>query len=279
MISKNMSVALAALAAAALVPPATLAQDAAPSPALTYADMVDLADAAPLVVRAQIRKQAVVDPERAPGVAPGHARLYVEARTEALISGNAPLGESLRYLVDVPLDAKGKPPKLKKREVILFARAVPGRPGELQLVRPDAQLLHDPAIESRFRPVLAELVSADAPPVVTGVRDALAVEGTLAGESETQLFLETRNDGPVSVTVVRRPNMAPRWGVSWTEIVDQSARPPREGTLEWYRLACALPPELPGEANLSRDPRERAIAVQDYAFVIEQLGPCRRTRG
>lgn len=265
--------ALGAMAASAA------AQERPHPPTPSYADLVDLADRTPLVVRAQIRDQAVVEPERAPGLAPGYARLYIEARTSALIAGNAPLGESLRYLVDVPLDAKGKTPKLKKQDVILFARPVSGRPGQIQLVGPSAQLSYDPALEARLRPVLAALVASDAPPRVTGVRDALAVPGTLVGESETQLFLDTENDGPVSLTVTRRPNMAPVWGVSWTEIVDQSARPPQPQSLAWYRLACALPPELPDDASIARDSRSQALAARDYAFVIEQLGPCTRVLG
>ena len=243
-----------------------------------YVDLVDLADGAPLVVRAQIRRQAQVEAERAPGLAPGYARLYIEAQTLSLLTGSAPLGESLRYLVDVPLDSRGKPPKLKKQEVVLFANPVRGKPGELQLVDPRAQLPWSEGLEARLRPILASLVSQDAPPVVTGVRDALAVEGNLAGESETQLFLETRSGAPVSLSVIRRPGMAPRWGVSWSELVDQSVQPVRQGTLEWYRLACALPEVLPASANIAENARARQIAEQDYGFLVAQLGPCIRNR-
>ncbi|MBY6127229.1 hypothetical protein KUW15_00720 [Qipengyuania aquimaris] len=260
---------------AAGAPFAAQAQDDGAT-ALTYADTVSLAEDAAMVLRVEIRDQVALKPERAPDVAPGHVRLFVEARTLALIAGNVPVGEELRYLVDVPLTAKGKAPKLKKSEMILFARPVPGRPGEIQLVGEGAQRPYTPAFEAQLRPVLSALVAPDAPPRVTRVADALAVEGTLVGESETQLFLDTEADGPVSITVVRRPNQAPRWGVSWTEIVDQSARAPQPGTLAWYRLACSLPAELPGAANLSRDSRARALAARDYAFVIEQLGPCER---
>lgn len=245
----------------------------------TYADLVALSEGTPLVLKARIRNQATLKPERAPNVAPGFARLYVEAETQALLAGRVPVGESLRYLVDVPLDAKGKVPKFRKQEVMLFARPVPGRPNELQLVDPRAQLAWTPELESRLRPVLQQLAAADRPPVVTGVRDALSIAGTLVGESETQLFLDTENDGPVSITVVRRPGMEPRWGVSWTEIVDQSARPPQPGTLAWYRLACALPRTLPSAANLSRDAESRARAAEDYGYVVERLGTCERTRG
>lgn len=247
----------------------------------TYADLADLAEAAEIVLRVEVRKQAQVKPERAPGLAPGFARLYIEARTAALISGSAPIGESLRYLVDVPLDSpngsRGKVPKLKKQEMLLFARPVQGRPGAVQLVGPGAQMRWSEVLEQRLRPILAALLAPGSPPVITGVRDALSVQGNLAGESETQLFLDTRSGDPVSVTIARRPSQSPVWGVSWSEIVDQAARPPRPQTLEWYRLACFLPQRLPPAANLSREVQARAQAEEDYAFVIQQLGPCQRT--
>ncbi len=250
-----------------------------PVPQLTYADIVDLADSATMVVKARIRTQRTIAPELSPGLRPGWARQLIVADTEALISGRSAIGESLRYLVDVPLDAKGKPPKLKKQSVILFAFPVPGVPGDLQLIDVDSQFPSDPALEGRIREVLVQLVSPDAPPIVTGVGEALAVQGNLSGESETQVFLATKNNAPVSLNVVRRPTMEPEWGVSWTELVDQSARPPHEGTLEWYRLACFLPADLPYDSILSRDGQSRALAAADYRYVLDQLGRCSRIRG
>ncbi|GGD85214.1 hypothetical protein GCM10011515_01120 [Tsuneonella deserti] len=261
----------------------TLAVAAAPAPSgapqPTYADLADFADAADLVAHVQVTKQIVLPPERAQNVAPGYTRLYIEARTKGLLAGRAPLGSAVRYLVDVPVDERGKPAKLKKREFLLSARPVPGRPGELQLTGPSAQLAYDADIAARLRPVLVELAAADAAPPVTGVRDALAVPGTLVGESETQIFLSTESGDPVSLTVVRRPGMEPVWGVSYSEIVDQAARPPERDTLAWYRLACFLPARLPAGANLSQDPASRSQAAQDYSFVMQQLGPCPRVLG
>jgi hypothetical protein len=273
---------MSAIPAGLLMVPAATPAQTPPTPAAaatdpTYADLATLADSAELVIRAQIRRQTVLKPERAPGLAPGFARLYVEAQTVALIAGRSSLGASLTYLVDVPLDAKGRVPKLRKREFVLFARAVPGRPGEVQLVAPAAQLAYDPALEARLRPILTELYAAEgAPPRVTGVSDALAVPGTLTGESETQIFLATDNRSPVSITVLRRPGQAVQWGVSWGEIIDSAARPPQPETLRWYRLACSLPAQLPSSANLARDAAERRLAAGDYAFVREALGPCER---
>jgi hypothetical protein len=135
-----------------------------------------------------------------------------------------------------------------------------------------------PALEARLRPILTELYAADgsAPPRITGISDALAVPGTLAGESETQIFLATEDRSPVSLTILRRPGQPVQWGVSWGEIIDSAARPPAPETLRWYRLACALPAQLPGNANLARDPVARRLATGDYAFVRQALGPCER---
>ena len=129
---------------------------------------------------------------------PGWGRFYVEAKTEGVIAGTQPLGELLRYLVDLPLDAKGKPPVFKKKSVLLFARAVPGRPGELQLVKPDAQLVWDAPLDARLRAVIREFYAPDAPHKVTGVREALHVPGDLAGEGESQLFLATASGEPAA---------------------------------------------------------------------------------
>ncbi len=272
------SVGLALILAFSPVP-AAFSQPVSPVSAdSTYADIVDLADVSTLVLHARIRKQIELEPERSSGLEAGFVRLYIEADTVALLAGNAPVGESVRYLVDVPRNAKGRAPKLKKNEVLLFARPVTGRIGEIQLVGSGAQMPWSPALELRVRPILASMVAADAPPVVTGVRDALSVNGNLVGESETQIFLSTKRDGPVSLTVIRRPGQAPEWGVSWTEIVDQAARPPARDTLEWYRLACFLPAALPGAANLSREAGSRTQAADDYRFVISSLGPCERNR-
>ena len=243
----------------------------------SYADLADLADHAPLVVRAKVRKVAEVEPERAPGLRPGWARLYIEARTEALIAGTTSLGQDLRYLVDVPRDAKGKLPKLKKKSVIVFARAVPARPGELQLVAPDAQLLWDPLLESRVKALLGELYAPGAAQRITGVRQAIHVPGNLAGEGETQIFLTAENGEPAAITVRRSPGAAPVWGVSFSELVAGTGAPPPE-TLGWYRLACFLPTNLPQGANFSDTPVDRTAAAQDYAYAMGQMGPCPRGR-
>ncbi|HUQ14037.1 MAG TPA: hypothetical protein VM055_07150 [Novosphingobium sp.] len=266
-----LSFGTALLAAAA--PPAAIPGEAA----LTYADLADLADAAPLVARAQIRSVKRLDPEQARGARPGMARVLVKARTRALLVG-AGLGESIAYLADLPLDAKGRLPKLDKREVLLFASPVAGRPGELRLVAPDAQLAWSQGIEDRLRAILTELVAPGAPPRVLGVREAMHVAGNLLGEGETQIFLSTQAGDPVSITVLRRPGAPPQWGVAFGEIVDQAARPPERDTLAWYRLACFLPAGVTPATILPGADADRRKAAEDYRYVRGQLGACPRIR-
>ena len=278
-----LKVSMLAVTGLVMVPVAGHAQTPAPGATIaadgpTYADLATLSDAAELVIRAKIRRQTTLKPDRAPGLAPGFARLYIQADTVSLIAGRGTVGGTLAYLVDVPLDAKGKVTNLKKRDFILFARSVPGRAGELQLVAPGAQLAFTPELEARLRPILTELYAApdSVPPRITGISDALAVQGTLTGESETQIFLATENRSPVSITILRRPGQRPQWGVSWGEIIDSAARPPAPETLRWYRLACSLPAQLPSNANLAREPEARRLAAGDYAYVREAIGPCTR---
>ena len=135
-----------------------------------------------------------------------------------------------------------------------------------------------PETERLARTVIAAFAVADAPPAPTGIRDVMSVAGNLTGESETQLFLETATGQPASLTVIRRPGMEPQWGVSWSEIVDQAARPPVPATIEWYRLACFLPPRLPRDAFLQDDRAAHARAEADYGYILAQLGGCPRIR-
>lgn len=265
-------------AAQTLIPPYAQPRIATSSAqARTYADLADLADSAPVVVHARIKKLARIEDARTRPPRPGLGRFYVMAETRALITGRTAIGQSFAYLVDLPLDDKGKPRARKKDEVILFARPVPGRGAELQLVRPSAQIPWSVAAESQVRAIVTALVAPEAPPAITGVREVIHVPGNLAGEGETQIFLNTANASAASITVRRQPGQAPQWGVSFSELVAAAGRPPEPDTLEWFRLACALPATLPHGANLSEGTAAQAQAEADYRLVVGSLGTCRRT--
>ena len=245
---------------------------------ISYADLTDLVIASPVIADATIRSAVRLKGADALGVAPRFTRYYVEADLGALVRGTGGLPPRIGYLLDIAPDSSGRLPKLKKMRVLLFGRPVAGRPDQIQLAAPDAQIVWTPADDARIRTIATALVAADAPPVITGIGNVFHVPGALPGEGETQVFLTTANGAPVSLTVLRRPGEQPRWAVALSEIVDEAAAPPARDTLLWYRLACALPAELPERSTASLAPSDATLSREDYGYVLQQLGPCRRTR-
>ncbi|MES2337486.1 MAG: hypothetical protein V4537_05240 [Pseudomonadota bacterium] len=241
-----------------------------------YREVVDRSLSSPAIIDATIREASRLKPAESPGLRPGYVRFYIVADVVALIRGPAGLSSRLAYLADVPLDARGKAPRLKKARVLLFARPVQGRSGEVQLTAPDAQLPFSAELDSVVRRVARELVAPDAPPAITGIGNAFHVAGSLPGEGETQIFLTTADGRPVSLSILRRPGEQTRWAVSLSEIVDEGAGPPARDTLLWYRLACGLPAMLPDRSVAAMEPTDAAVAREDYQLVVRSLGPCRR---
>lgn len=246
-------------------------------PSLTYADIVDLADAAPMVADVRIIDVIPLPQEQQAGVATGFKRLFIRAEVTGLIRGEAGISPIVSYLFDAPLDSRGKVAKYKKQRVILFARAGT-QPGQIQLVARDAQLPSTPDTLNRIKSVLGDLLANNAPPRIIGLGDAFHVAGTIAGEGETQIFLRTKSGDPVSLSIIRRPGQPPQWAVALGEIVDEAARTPAPGSLLWYRLACGLPAALPPQTVRTLSVTDAEAARSDYRVVMQALGSCERNR-
>jgi hypothetical protein len=245
---------------------------------LSYADAADLSIGTAIVAHIRIRTAERIKATPTIFVPQARARFVVTADVIALIRGAGGLPPQIRYLVDVPTDAKGKPPKLKKAEMMVFGIPVPKRNGEIQLIAPDAQVPIVPGLAERIRAIILASTRPDAPPRIRGVGDAFHVAGSLSGQGETQIFLVADDGRPTSLSIWREPGLNPRWAVSLDEIVDAGAGPPERDTLLWYRLACFLPPVLPVESVATLDPESARTAAADYKIVLDGLGKCGRTR-
>ena len=246
---------------------------------LTYADTADLALAAPVAAHVRVVRASPLRARDATGVPAGHRRFLVEAEVVSLIRAPFPLPARVRWLVDLADDSRGRPARLPRRtELLLLAGAAAERPGELRLVAADAQLPFSAATAARLRSILREAAGADAPPRIVAVGRAFHVPGAIPGESETQIFLQTESERPVSLSILRRPGEQPRWVASLAEIVDENAAAPRPESLLWYRLACTLPRALPRQSLANASPEQAAAIEADYRLVIEALGPCIRSR-
>lgn len=270
---------LAALGAAAVISvvPAyaqSSVQPSAPSTGPSYPDLVELSKRAGMVIKARVQTISRLDPAQVRNPTALNDRFYAEAQTEALIYGRQGIGASLRYLVDLPADR----PELSGRDVLLFAWRVPDKAGDIKLVDPTAQVLWSPVQESRVRSILTELVVSGAPSPVTRVRELMFVPGTLAGQGQTQIFLDTKGGRSAAITVRHQPGSAPSWGVSFAQVAAGTGAPPPHDSLAWYSLACFLPAYPPAAANVSRSSARQEQALNDYRMVVTSLGTCNRTR-
>jgi hypothetical protein len=248
---------------------------ASPADTWSFADVADLFVDAPVVARVRVT-EAIALKDQAPR--PGTIRYYLTADLVALIRGTGDTPPRIAFIADVPLDSRGRAPKLRKADFMVAALPVAGRPAELRLAARDALVPWNAALEARVRAIVSGGLAANAPPRITGVGGAFHTPGNLPGESETQIFLTTGRADPVSLSVLRRPGQAPQWAVALGEIVDEAALQPQRDTLGWYRLACFLPRALPSAATSELSATDAAAAATDYAFVIESLGSCTRTR-
>jgi len=250
---------------------------APPAAAWTYADLADLSLTAPVAAHVRVRRAVALKPAEAGNVGAGRTRFYVVADLVALIRGAEGLPRQVSYLADVSNEG-GKAPRIRKNsEYIVLARTVPGKAGELQLVAPNAQLPFTPDRADTLRSIMRDAAAADAPPRITGIGRAFHTPGTVPGESETQIFLQTADNRPVSLSILRRPGATPQWAVALSEVTDDAAAPPPPNSLLWYRLACTLPPALP-DPSLAEAPEHADAIRADYQLVIAGLGRCARTR-
>ncbi len=268
-----LTAALAAALAAAPVPGLTAPDRPGVARVSAYADLADLALAAPVVLAARVRATIRVPRKSAPDLVPGARRYLVRADVARAILAPGPVPSRVEYLWDVPSEVR---PDIDDRDVLLFLLPTPGRPDQFRLARPNAQIAADAALEARVATILREAHAATPAKTVTVTR-AFTVTGAVPGEVETQIFLKTDASLPTSLVVISRPGEARRWTSASGDTIDTDAPPPQRDTLAWYGLACGLPRALPPAATADLDPALRPQAASDYAFVLSQLGACRGT--
>lgn len=246
-------------------------------PISSYSDIADMTISAPVILQATIKRTRLLKDEQAIGTPPGMARLLVNATVNRLIIGRSGVPGEISYLVDVPLDSRGRPPKLKKSQFLLFLKPAAGRSDQFSLVSKHAQMPWSEAGAATTVSIAKEAQGSLGSLQITGIGNAFHVPGSIPGEAETQIFLTTADQRPVSLSVLRRPDEAKRWFVSLGEIVADSDAPAGKDTLLWYKLTCFLPAALPGEVLDRLDGSQRDAVIADYRFVLESLGACGRS--
>ncbi|MEO0500109.1 MAG: hypothetical protein AAF205_06065, partial [Pseudomonadota bacterium] len=229
-------------------------------PAPGQADFADLTLNARTILSARIDKTKRVKEKRAPGLAPGFGRLLVRANVESVVAAPSAVPGRIEYLVDLPLDARGKVPEIEERKVLLFLDREHA-PGEFVLSHKYGQQMWSVERETVAKRFAAERVD----PAMLALKperilSAFNVPGTLPGESESQIFIETESGNPMSLVILNRPDQEPRYAIATSDIIDASAAPPEAGSLAATLLACDLPETLP-DTVLEERPAEMADAL------------------
>lgn len=232
--------------------------------AQSYASLAKAFADAPIVARVKVTSAQEIKPSPAPD----KVRYFATTAVTALIRAPSPQPPAFKLLADLPLDSRGKRPKVNKAEWLIAARPAGA---DVQLVAPPVAWTADN--EARVRAIVAAVSAPGAPGTVRRVSGAFYSPGNVPGESETQIFIDYVNGTKGSLSVLRRPNIEPAWHASFGEVASESP-PPAKDTLGWYRLACGLPKTLPEAALGDLDAAGRSAAVADYAFILTQLGAC-----
>ena len=173
--------------------------------------IADLVVISSLIIDVTVRDVKKVSADQAVGVPTTLQRVLVNADVMALIRGDGGTTPRVRFVLDMQKDTKGKIPKLKKLRMFLFGRQVVNRPGEIQLSRPNALASFSLNNDALVRDITKEAVQLNAPRRIMSIANAFHSVGTMLGEGETQIFLKTDTDQPLTLTVLSRPVLQSRY--------------------------------------------------------------------
>lgn len=242
----------------------------------SYDDIMSITLESELVVDIVAKKIKNLPASQSVGVRPDRKRVLIIAEVQSLIRGKTGLNSEVSFLFDAPIDSRGKIPKLKKLRFVAFGRHISGRNDFIRLTHTASMLLYSESLNNRVRNSIREVIADNAPQKITSISSAFHSPGTIIGEGETQIFLNTEFGQPMAISVTSKQGQNRRWSVSTSEVIDINATEPRRFSLLGYRLACSLPRSLSPSIieSINQDNREKLLS--DYKLVIDSIGLCQR---
>lgn len=257
--------------AAAQAPPTESATLSIKTPVDEWTALADLALASDVILRGTVTRTQRIRGAAAAGVPAGSQLLLVTMQLSDALKTPGLVPARAEWLWQGPRATAAQPPVAKGNDVLVFLSApAAGQQAETAQYRlraPGGQLAWTAEGDAAVRRILADAAIAGAP-MVNGIGDAFRTDGTVAGQSESQFFLETQQGSPLTLIVTRVPGAPPDVRTASGDLIGASAAPVAPRTLLWRALACGLPETLP--PRLAAD----AGLVADYAAARASIGPC-----
>ncbi len=244
----------------------------------SYDDIMGITLESELVVDIIVRKIKNLPDSQTIGVRSNRKRILIIGEVQSLIRGKNGLNSQVQFLFDAPIDSRGKIPKLKKMRFIAFGRHVAGSSDFIRLSRTASMLKYNDRMNNMVRSIIREIIADNAPQKILSISSAFHSPGTIIGEGETQIFLNTEFGQPMAISVTSKQGQNRRWSVSTTEVIDINATEPSRLSLLGYRLACSLPKALNPSIIESDNQENREKAISDYILVLDSVGPCKENR-
>jgi len=242
----------------------------------SYDDVMNITLESKLSVDVIIKKVKRLPPTQTINVASNKQRILITAEVQSLIRGTNHLNREIKFLFDAPIDSRGKIPKLKKQRIFAFGFHVANRPDFIRLAHKSSILLYSANKAALVRSITKEVLENDAPQKITGVSSAFHSAGTIIGDGETQIFLDTEFGQPMAISVVSKRRESKRWSVSTSEVIDINASEPIRNSLLGYRIACNLPKAIKPAVIETNDTIAIRKTIEDYNFIQAAIGPCQR---
>ncbi len=262
-----ISIGLAAilLASCSKEPPTPFVLPPSPGLPVQYADLVELTQQAPVILRGQIIAAKRLKGDDAADNPPPGLRRLVTLRVSAALKATDLTPQDIKYLVDwVPADGGDEAPPLRGAEVIVFLTPSQTRDDFYSLIERSGQVGATPKTETEIRDIMKDMQVPHVSSLsVTGVAGTFdwgdRVQFLLDSADRQRLSLDSRPDGALTLVFDEAAG-------------DQAEVQPR--TLLWYKLACSLAPKLP--PAVVRDYATKTFRpAQAYSALLEKLGPCR----
>lgn len=240
----------------------------------SYDALTNIALESPLVADIIVKKVNSLPASQSVGVPANKKRILIIAELQSLIRARKGLNSEIKFLFDAPLDSRGKIPKLKKLRFLAFGSNVKNNADFIKLTHIASMIPYTQNANNALRTIIKDIIAEDAPQKITSISSAFHSPGTIIGEGETQIFLNTETGQPIAISVISKQNQRPKWSASTSEVIDINATEPARNSLLGHRLACGLPNMIDNDKIEAASSKDRRKAATDYDYVRSSIGRC-----